>query len=123
MPSYAERLEATKEYFPFGLWALREEDLDRYTVENCATAEVFFNRLLLRLAAMGETAPEPAKLGAFREAVEALNEFNRSLDHGLIETGEAAEVVELCNVVARVAGLDPARYGGGEGPASLWRDW
>ena len=123
MHSYAERLQATKEYFPFGLWAMREDDMDRYTEANCAKAEAFFDRLLNRLAAMGETASEPAKLEAFREAVEALNEFNLELEGGFIETSEAEEVVTLCNIVARVAGLDPARYGGGEGPASMWRDW
>lgn len=123
MHSYPERLQATKEHFPFGLWAMREDDMDRYTEENCATAEAFFERLLNRLAAMGENSSEPAKLEAFREAIEALNEFNMQLEGGFIETSEAEEVVALCNVIARVAGLDPVRYGGGEGPASMWRDW
>lgn len=122
MLSYVERLRTTKEFFPFGLWAMREDDLDRYTEANCATAEAFFDRLLNRLAAMGENASEPAKLEAFREAIEALNELNLQLEGGLIETTEAAEIVELCNIIAQVAGLDPAKYGGGEGPASLWRD-
>ncbi len=122
MPRYARRLVATKEYFPFGLWALRE-DMEQYSEENCAAAEAMFDRLLERLTTLGESAPEAAKLAAFREAVVALNEFNLAVGGNFIETSEAEEVVELCNVVARTAGLDPARYAGGEGPASLWRDW
>jgi hypothetical protein len=41
----------------------------------------------------------------------------------LIETGEREQLSELCNGIARAAGLDPTKYGGGEGPASEWRDW
>lgn len=122
MHSYRERLAATKEHFPFGLWALRD-DMEQYTEANCASAEAMFDRLLDHLAKLGETASEAAKLDAFREAVEALNEFNLAVGGNFIETSEAEEIIELCNIVARVAGLDPARYAGGEGPASLWRDW
>jgi hypothetical protein len=44
-------------------------------------------------------------------------------DPTLIETDEREQLCELCNVVATAAGLDPKKYGGGEGPASEWRDW
>ncbi len=122
MQSYADRLDATREFYPFALWATYDE-LEQYTEETCAEAEAILDRLLASLLAMGENASEPAKLQAFQTAVEALNVLNE--DHGgnVIETSEAEELCELFNRIALAAGLDPRKYGHGEGPASLWRDW
>jgi len=121
-PSYAERLNNTKEFFPFSLWATYEE-LEQYTEENCAEAEAILDRLITRLAALGEGASEAAKLQAFQEAVEALNVLNDENNGNLIETGEREELCDLFNRIAAVAGLDRAKYGQGEGVASMWRDW
>jgi hypothetical protein len=41
----------------------------------------------------------------------------------MIETGEREELCELFNLMAVDCGIDPGKYGGGEGLASEWRDW
>lgn len=121
--SYAERLKAMKREFPFMQWRTAEDDgLEQYTKENCAAMAAIFAKLIKRLIALGEEAPESDKLAAFQEAIEATNELNEQ-ELNLIETGEREQLCELCNEIARAAGMDPAKYGGGEGPASEWRDW
>lgn len=72
---------------------------------------------------MGEGAGEQAKLAAFQEAVESLKALDTENHHLLIETGEREELCEMFNRIALAAGLDPANYADGEGPASLWREW
>lgn len=117
------RLTAVKKLYPFALWREGAEgDLDQYTKENCNAAKAVFDRLLKELIALGETGEEDQKLALFREAVEALNELNAEVPN-LIETGEREQLCELFNEIARAANLDPTKYGGGEGPASQWRDW
>lgn len=123
MSIYANRLNATKEHYPFGLWAESVEILEQYTEETCGQAAQIFDRLIDRLISLGESALEEEKLGAFREAIEALNELDEENFHMLIETDEASTLIDLCNRIALAAGLDPKKYGGGEGPASIWRDW
>ncbi len=83
---------------------------------------MIFDKLISKLAALGPDATEQAKLSLFREAIEATNELNAQ-DEGLIETGEREDLCERANLVAVAAGLDPAKYGGGEGAATEWRDW
>lgn len=122
MNTYADRLNATKEQYPFGRWATYEE-LEQYTEENCTDAAGIFDRLISRLISIGEDASEQNKLEAFREAIEALNALDEENANMLIETGEREELCGLTNCIAAAAGLDPAKYADGEGPASLWRDW
>jgi hypothetical protein len=117
---YLERLTATKESYPFARWA--KSGLEQYTDESCASFASVFDHLIQTLAALGEDASEKIKIAAFKEAVLALNALNET-DESLIETGEREDLCELCNVVAKAAGIDPAKYGDGEGPASEWRDW
>jgi hypothetical protein len=120
MNDYLERLSATKEHYPFASWA--ESGLEQYTAEACASFVAVFDQLIQKLATLGEHAPEQEKLALFQEAVEALNALNEE-DVSLIETGEREDLCELCNVIATAAGIDPSKYGDGEGPASEWRDW
>jgi hypothetical protein len=120
MDGYLEKLSTTKGTYPFGRW--RQSGMEQYTAEACAAFETVFDQLIEKLAALGENAPERSKLDCFQEAVEALNALNDD-DPSLIETGEREDLCELCNIVAAAAGLDPTKYGGGEGPASEWRDW
>jgi hypothetical protein len=120
MSDYQERLTVTKEHYPFAGWA--ESGLEQYTDEACASFVAVFDQLIQKLAALGERAPEQEKLAIFQEAVEALNALNEE-DESLIETGEREDLCELCNVIATAAGIDPSKYGDGEGPASEWRDW
>ena len=123
MSDYNRRLLATRQHYPFARWAEMTEGLEQYSGENCAALTRTFDDLLEKLAMLGEHASETAKLESFREAVEALNTLNDDVGGNLIETDEREQLVALCNVIAIAAGLEPARYGGGEGPASEWRDW
>lgn len=117
------RLKAAKKLYPFDSWRSGEEHgLDQYSKENCDAAKAIFDRLIKKLTVLGEQGAEAAKLELFREAVEELNALDAE-EGNLIETGERDQLCELFNEIARAVGLDPANYGGGEGPASLWRDW
>jgi hypothetical protein len=120
MVDYQERLNETKRHYPFARWAT--SGLEQYTDEACASFVAVFDKLIEKLVALGEHVPEKQKISEFQEAVEALNALNNE-DESLIETGEREDLCELCNVVATAAGIDPGKYGGGEGPASEWRDW
>ena len=118
------RMAAIRKQLPFKQWrqGAEESGLDQYSKENCAALTRIFDRLLKRLVTLGEGAAEADKLNAFRDAIEATNELNAGCLN-LIETGEREQLCELCNEIATAVGLDPKKYGGGEGPASLWRDW
>ncbi len=120
MHNYLDRLTATKARFPFVIW--QDSGLDQYTPEACAAFAAVFEQLIEKLAALGEDAPEVQKIALFQVAVEALNSLNDE-DDSLIETGEREDLCALCNVVLRAAGIDPSKYGDGEGPATEWRDW
>ena len=120
MPDYLSKLEATKASYPFKQW--EESGLDQYTPEASRAFAGVFDRLIADLSAKGEDAPEDQKLECFHHAVLALNALNEQ-DESLIETAEREDLCELCNVVAQAAGLEPSKYGGGEGPATEWRDW
>ena len=114
------RLAATKARYPFSNWA--KSGMQQYTKQACEAFASVFDRLLVDLAALGEKSAERDKLECFHRAVVALNNLNRK-DESLIETEEREQLCELCNVIAIAAGLDPKKYGSGEGPASQWRDW
>ena len=120
MENYPEKLTATKSSYPFIRW--RNSGLEQYTEKACASFATVFDQLIERLATLGENASEESKLVCFKQAVEALNALNE-IDESLIETGEREDLCKLCNIVAVAAGLDPAKYGDGEGPATEWRDW
>jgi hypothetical protein len=120
LPEYLSKLKATKASYPFKRW--EESGLEQYSPEACGAFVGVFDRLIADLAAKGENAPDEQKLESLRQAVVALNMLNEE-DESLIETGEREDLCELCNIVAVAAGLDPLKYGGGEGPAGEWREW
>lgn len=117
---YAQRLLATKAQYPFPRWG--KNGLEQYTASVLSKFTLIFDNLIAELIAAGENAPENQKLASFRRAVTALNDLNRR-DPRLIETTEAEQLCALGNVVAAAAGLNPKKYGGGEGPISEGRAW
>jgi len=120
MNDFADSLNATKASYPFGRWA--ESGLDQYTSEACGQFAHIFDLLIDELNQLGSTASEVSKLAAFEKAVVALNALNET-DESLIETGEREDLCMLVNTIAVAAGIEPTKYGGGEGPASEWREW
>ena len=118
--AYCERLEAAKSHYPFSDW--HETGAEMYTDEVCARFAGIFDRLIQKLVAAGPGAEEEVKLELFEEAVRALNQISDE-DEGLIETSERDELCVLCDVIAVAGGMEPARYGGGEGVATEWREW
>lgn len=120
MSTYTDRLRSTRTKYPFNRW--QASGLDQYTPEACAGFTQVFDGLLEDLIEAGPAASDERKLAAIQKAVEALNALNEQ-DDLLIETGEREDLCELVNLVAVAAGLDPTKYGDGEGPASEWRDW
>jgi hypothetical protein len=122
--TFATELEATKQTFPFAKWHdAFQQGLEQYTQENCDRVQAIFETLIAELISLGPAAAEPQKIERFRVAVLALNNLDEELDCGLIETGEREDLCELCNVICKAAGIDPTKYGDGEGPASEWREW
>jgi len=122
--NYSSKLMEAKESYPFDQWRGYEKDgLEQYTKENCDATRRIMDTLLSDLAALGEHANEADKIQKFQVAVESLNALNDKNDGALIETGEREELCDLFNVIAVKAGIDPANYGDGEGPASEWREW
>jgi hypothetical protein len=128
--SYETDFLKVKEEYPFDQWKTYaeigedgEDGLEQYTEENCEAAKRILDTLVSDLVALGEDAPEQDKLKKFQVAVEALNTLNDETDGSLIETGEREELCALFNIIAVKSGIDPSKYGDGEGPASEWRDW
>ncbi|NCU06405.1 MAG: hypothetical protein GXC73_20820 [Chitinophagaceae bacterium] len=129
--TYSEKLEQTKSVYPFNNW--REaffpneehglEGMEQYSEENCSAAETILDRLIADLNTIGVDAPEEQKVKLFQTAVEGLNELNDENDGCLIETGEREDLCELFDQIAIAAGIDPDKYGDGDGIASEWRDW
>lgn len=120
MSSYAGKLNATKESYPFANWrAFYHDGLEQYTQENCDAARQIFDTLIADLIAAGAQAPEAQKVALFQKAIEATNELPKDL----IETGEREQLCELTNTITLACGLRPEQYGDGEGLASEWREW
>jgi hypothetical protein len=120
MSVYAEKLNATKETYPFAKWCTAfDYELEQYTAENVGAVQAIFDMLISDLIILGEHAPQEQKIASFQKAIEATNE----LEEDLIETGEREDLCELTNRITVACGLDPAAYGGGEGLASEWREW
>ena len=117
--TYEEKLEQTKSAYPFARW--QESEIEMYTPENCNAMREIFDELVKDLIAKGEAASEDEKIESFRAAIEATNELDA--ETGMVETGEREDLCELTNVITVAAGLDPDKYGDGEGLASEWRDW
>jgi hypothetical protein len=120
MKKYEVKLNSAKAGYPFQRW--QESGLEQYTPEACAAFAAVIDLLIADLGQVGVDATESVKLAAFEKAVVALNKLNEA-DESLIETGEREDLCELINTIAVAAGLDPSKYGNGEGPASEWRDW
>ena len=120
--SYADRLSRWRNSLPFSDWRTNfQRGLEQYTQANCDQAERILKALVDGLIKVGETAPEAKKVILFKAAVEALNALNAETN--MIETGEREELCELFNLIAVDCGIDPSKYGSGEGLASEWRDW
>ena len=120
-PSYDERLETSKESYPFKRWL--ESGIDQHTKKSCASCQKILDLLIKQLADLGEGAPEKEKVCAIQKAVETLNKLNEKYDDDLFETSEREELCELFDRIATYAGIDPAKFGNGDGIASEWRDW
>jgi hypothetical protein len=120
--TYVDRLNSWRNNFPFSEWkAGLGHGLDQYTEANCNRAERILNDLVDGLIEVGEAASEAKKIGLFKTAVEALNTLDAETH--MIETGEREELCDLFNLMAVDCGIDPSKYGDGEGLASEWRDW
>jgi hypothetical protein len=120
MDDYINRLAGAKERYPFRKWA--EWGIEQHTERALSLFAAVLNRLIERLSALGEQAPERDKIAAIRQAVEELNALNVT-NEILIETGEREDLCKLFDIIATEAGLDPSRYADGEGPADEWRAW
>ena len=121
--TYNEQLETTKKHYPFENW--REsynDDLEQYTEENCNKTKGIFDALISKLISVGQDASEKDKVELFKAAVVSLNKLNGEVE-GLIETGEREDLCELIAQITIAAGMNPKKYGDGEGIADEWRDW
>ena len=120
--TYIDRLNSWRNNFPFSEWKTGfEHGLEQYTQTNCDRAERILNELVDGLIEVGEAASEATKVSLFKTAVEALNALDAETH--MIETGEREELCDLFNLMAVDCGIDPSKYGRGEGLASEWRDW
>lgn len=120
---YHNRLLATKEAYPFSRWRENfDEGLEQYTEENCKKVATVFDNLINSLISLGENASEEQKVQLFKIAILKTNELNNEID-GLIETGEREDLCELTDNITIACGLDPNKYGDGEGLATEWREW
>ncbi len=121
---FEEKLEQSKESYPFNKWRKGFDfGMVQYTDENCTKAKTIFDELIVALISLGGGALEKDKVNKFEIAVVALNNLNEECDDCLIETGEREELCELVNKISIAAGIEPGKYGCGEGLASEWRDW
>jgi hypothetical protein len=122
--TYQNKLNEAKKYYPFENWREAFNDgLEQYTQENCDKAKKIFDDLILGLINIGEDASEQEKVKLFKAAILETNDLNTECDDGLIETGEREDLCELTDKISIACGLDPKKYGDGEGLASEWREW
>jgi|SRR5262245_17664740 len=120
MDAYRNGLAGAKDQYPFRGWA--GWGIEQHTDQALALFAAVFDRLIERLAVLGEQAQEPDKVAAFRQAVEALNALNER-NEILIETDEREDLCKLFDIITKAAGLDRRKYAGGEGLADEWREW
>lgn len=122
-PGYRDKIIATKESYPFQHWREGyDQGLTQYTKENCGRIKNVFDNLITSLIDIGEKAREEEKRMLFKTAILETNHLNNEID-GLIETGEREDLCDLTDSISIACGLDPAKYGDGEGLASEWREW
>jgi len=122
--TYQDNLNESKKSYPFASWrAAFENGLDQYTEENCNKAKAIFDNLISGLIELGENADEDKKVNLFKHAILATNALNEECDDCLIETGEREDLCELTDVITKACGLNPEKYGDGEGLATEWREW
>lgn len=120
---YQGRLFTTKQFYPFDRWRESYNDgLTQYTKQNCDKTRKVFDDLITSLITIGENASEEQKKELFKIAIIKTNQLNNEID-GLIETGEREDLFELTDKITIACGLDPHKYGDGEGLASEWREW
>ena len=120
---YQNRLFATKEFYPFDRWRESyDEGMTQYTEENCNKTKKVFDELITSLVEIGEEANEEQKKQLFKKAILKINKLDETID-GLIETGEREDLCELTDQITMACGLDPEKYGDGEGLATEWREW
>ncbi len=120
---YQNKLLATKEFYPFDRWRANYKDgLTQYTKENCDKTRKVFDDLITSLIEQGENTSEEQKKQLFKTAILKTNQLNDEIE-GLIETGEREDLCELTDKITIACGLDPLKYGSGEGLASEWREW
>jgi hypothetical protein len=123
-PSYRENLNKTKAFYPFESWQNAfNVGLTQYTKSNCNQMRKIFDDLIAELIKIGKDAKEADKLSLFEKAILKINALNDKTGGALIETEEAEQLVMLTNKIAIACGIDPSKYGYGEGPASEWREW
>jgi hypothetical protein len=111
-PDYKSRLVGAKAEDAFKRWPFYARPF----------VNRIFDRLVTDLAALGESAAEEKKVACFSRAVSSLNRLDAVMPF-LIETTEAEQLVGVGNQIAKVAGLDPRKYGDREGPLSAGRNW
>lgn len=120
---YQKKLFATKEFYPFDRWRESYNDgLTQYTKQNCDKTKKVFDDLIASLVEIGENASEEQRIELFKTAIIKTNQLNDEID-GLIETGEREDLCELTDKITVACGLDPKKYGEGEGLANEWREW
>lgn len=120
---YESKLAAAKAFYPFKNWRENYKNgLTQYTEANCNKTKKVFDDLIDALAAIGKDAPENEKIDLFKTAILKTNQLNDEIE-GLIETGEREDLCELTDKITVACGLDPHKYGSGEGLASEWREW
>jgi hypothetical protein len=120
---YQNKLNECKNSYPFNRW--RESfshGLEQYTEANCNKVKNIFDNLITELVSAGENIPEKDKVEIFKKAILSSNKLNDEID-GLIETGEREDLCELTDLITRACGIDPEKYGDGEGLATEWREW
>jgi len=120
---YQNKLLSAKQHYPFKQWRANfNEGLTQYTEENCNRIQRVFDDLIDSLIAAGETAAEEQKVQLFKNAILKTNGLNDEIE-GLIETGEREDLCDLTDQITIACGLNPGKYGEGEGLASEWREW
>ena len=120
---YQNKLITTKQFYPFKNWRENYDvGLTQYTQENCNKTKKVFDDLIDSLINIGEHANENEKIQQFKKAILSTNKLNEEI-HGLIETDEREDLCELTNKITIACGLDPQKFGDGEGIASEWREW
>ena len=117
-----EILQNIHETFLFWYESGENFGMSQYSKDNCNKAESVFRNLISALENLGLNAENEIKILAFKSAVEAMNNLNELIP-GFIETGERETLCYLFDEVAKLAGLDPTKFGSGDGIASEWREW